>query len=187
MGVGVVIRGLVVRVEVVGSKLYYNRSFLTCNCSPPSAVAPTFESDPVATDDHYVGSLIVVDEGAASTISLNVTSDPCPTVMWSFNDVPIPVDTTEYTITNPCDNGSVAAGAIYTFTLTIPSVTEATSGSYTAEFITEGVATSILASTYVTSPGRPGWFHITSKILLALALALALALILMCAVLVVSH
>ena len=108
----------------------------------------------MATDDRLVGSLIVVDEGAASTISLEVTSDPCPTVMWSFNNVPIPVDTTEYTITNPCDSGSVAAGTIYTFTLTIPSVTEDTSGNYTAEFTTEGVATSTLASTYVTRPGN---------------------------------
>ena len=104
----------------------------------------------MATDDRLVGSLIVVDEGTPSTISLNVTSDPCPTVMWSFNDVPIPA---EYTITNSCDSGSVAAGAIYTFFLTIPSVTEATSGTYTAEFTTEGVAMSVLASTYVTSPG----------------------------------
>ena len=105
----------------------------------------------MATDDRLVGSLIVVDEGAASTISLNVTSDPCPTVMWSFNGMPVPA---EYTITNPCNSGSVAAGAIYTFSLAIPSVTEDTSGNYTAEFTTEGVATSTLASTYVTRPGN---------------------------------
>ena len=105
----------------------------------------------MATDDRLVGSLIVVDEGAASTISLDVTSDPCPTVIWSFNGMPV---SAEYTITNPCDSGSVVAGAIYTFSLTIPSVTEDTSGNYTAEFTTEGIATSTLASTYVTRPGK---------------------------------
>lgn len=127
---------------------------LTYNCAPHSTATPTVTNDPMATEDRLVGPFIVVDPNAERNISLGVTSDPCPTVMWSFQDVQIPDNTTDYTISNPCGSGSVVADATYTFTLTIPSVTGATSGRYTAEFTTEGVATSTLASTYVTIPGK---------------------------------
>lgn len=106
----------------------------------------------MATTDHLVGSLIIQPSGTTNlVISLVVNFDPCPDVVWSFEGTPITEANVDYVLGSSCDIGS-SVDANYTFKLTIVTLTEATSGQYSAELSNVGGST--IASTYVTLPGE---------------------------------
>ena len=99
----------------------------------------------MATSDYMVGYYIVASLNASNvTVTVDVTSDPCPTVQWSINGTNISDDSPDYSSINgtniddyyiyndPCQNGSSSSS--YSFTITIASLTPATSGSYSAVF-----------------------------------------------------
>ncbi len=77
------------------------------------------------------------------------TCDSCPSVQWSVNGTSISTSA-DYTISDPCND--ITTTSPYTFTLTIATLTQDTSGDYTAVF-------SLLSATerlelFITIPGK---------------------------------
>ena len=89
-------------------------------------------TNPTAVSD-MMGTYIVASPGTLNvTVTVEVSSDPCPAVQWSINGTAISNVSPNYYVNDPCRNGS--SSSPYTFTITIASLTPATSGSYSAVF-----------------------------------------------------
>ena len=107
----------------------------------------------MSTIDDIVGSLIFQPSNTTNqVISLIVNSDLCPIVLWSFEGTPITEANSDYILSDPCGIDAGVGDNVYTFNLTIVTLTEATSGQYTAEF--SHLVGSTITSTYVTLPGE---------------------------------
>ena len=107
-------------------------------------------TNPDAVADRLVGTLIVQPEDTANfAVMVTVTSDPCPTVQWSFEDTDIS-NGDMYQVDDPC--AVEAAQSPYTYTLTITNLNSTTSGQYSAVFSHLGGSTT-LPRLYVTVPG----------------------------------
>ena len=106
----------------------------------------------MARSDRLVGTYIV---GAVGTTNLPITveveSDPCPQVQWSFNGTSISSTDPMYTFDQPCDDQS--AQSPYTFQLTIANLTSANSGEYSATFDNGHNQPTPLPDLFVTVPG----------------------------------
>ena len=104
-----------------------------------------------ATNDRDVGALIVSANGSTVMFSVDVVSDPCPSIEWRFNGTQLGPSNSTFNYNDPC----TAPGALspnWTFTLAV-ELTAATSGPYTATF-TNIAGTTELPPTYFTIPGR---------------------------------
>lgn len=104
-----------------------------------------------AFDDRDLGALIVRENGSDITFSVDVTADPCPTIAWSFNGVPLGPSNATFRYDNPCSQGGVVSPN-FTFTLRVPVLTEDTSGPYSAN-LTNMAGTTTLPKAYITVPG----------------------------------
>ena len=107
-------------------------------------------TNPDAVADRLVGTLIVQPVDIANfAVTVMVTSDPCPTVQWSFDGSDISAGDM-YQVDDPC--ADEAAQSPYTYTLTIANLNLTTSGEYSAVFSHLGGSTT-LPRLYVTVPG----------------------------------
>jgi hypothetical protein len=105
----------------------------------------------MATNDRLEGVVIVADPGTPNVVvTVEVTSDPCPDVEWSFGSSTIGDNSPDFTFNNPC---VPELSSPYTFTLTIASLTSATSGLYSAEF-SNFFRSTPLPRLLVTVPGK---------------------------------
>lgn len=107
-----------------------------------------------AMEDRLEGTLIVKPFGTLSqVITTMVTSDPCPSVQWSFHgrnhQLNITNGSTGFMLNDPCVNETNP----YYFTLTIGNLTADTSGQYSAVFTILNQAV-ILPRLFVTVPGE---------------------------------
>lgn len=103
------------------------------------------------TEDYLVGALLIADPGTEGvSVTVNVHSDPCPTVQWSFNGMPISLTDSRYTISNPCNDSGYSLDTI--FLLSIAQHTSSTSGEYTAVFSHSGGSSA--TTIYITVPGK---------------------------------
>ena len=103
-----------------------------------------------AVDDRDVGALIVRSNGDTVMFSIDVVSDPCPSIEWHFNGTQLGPSNSTFNYNDPC----TAPGALspnWTFTLAV-ELTAATSGPYTATF-TNIAGTTQLPLAYFTIPG----------------------------------
>ena len=103
-----------------------------------------------AVDDRDVGALIVRSNGDTVMFSVDVVSDPCPTIEWRFNGTQLGPSNSTFNYNDPC----TVPGALspnWTFTLAV-ELTAATSGPYTAIF-TNIAGTTELPPAYFTIPG----------------------------------
>ena len=120
-------------------------------------VKSLLRTNPEALDYRIVGTLIVQPENTANfVVMVSVTSDPCPSVQWSFNSADIS-NGAVYQVDDPCSDE--AAQSPYTYTLTIAELVSITSGEYSAVFSHSGGSTT-LPRLYVTVPGisvNGGW------------------------------
>ena len=107
-------------------------------------------TNPTAVRDHIEGTVIVADSGTPNVIVVvEVASDPCPEVQWSINGTNITNGSADYFFNNPCGGNS----SPYNFTITIASLTLATSGQYSAVF-SHLAGSTTLPGLYVTIPCR---------------------------------
>jgi hypothetical protein len=105
----------------------------------------------MATNDRLEGVVIVADWGTPNVVvTVEVISDLCPEVGWRFGSSNIGDNSPGFTFNNPC---VLDSSSPYTFTLTIASLTSATSGLYSAEFRHFAGSTS-LPRLLVTVPGK---------------------------------
>ena len=104
-----------------------------------------------AFDDRDLGALIVQDNGSDVTFSANVIADPCPSITWIFNGIPLGPPNATFRYDNPCTQGRVVSPN-WKFTLRVPVLTEDTSGPYSAN-LTNMAGTTPLHSAYITVPG----------------------------------
>ena len=103
----------------------------------------------MAASDRIEGTVIVADSGTPNvTVVVEVASDPCPEVQWSINGTIITDNSANYFFNNPCGVNS----SPYNFTITIASLTLATSGQYSAVF-SHLAGSTTLPGLYVTVPG----------------------------------
>ena len=106
-----------------------------------------------AFDDRDLGALIVQNNGTTVNFFVDVRADPCPDITWFFNGTPLGPSNGTFMYNNAC----AAADAMspnWRFTLTVPSLTEDTSGSYTASFSNRNGTTELPTPAYFTIPGR---------------------------------
>lgn len=104
----------------------------------------------MSIEDYLVGELLIVDPGTSDVnVIVNVHSDPCPTVQWSFNEMLISTDE-NYMVFNPCDDSE--HGTNNSFRLLITHHNLSTSGEYTAVFSHFGGSSA--TSIYITVPGK---------------------------------
>ena len=109
-----------------------------------------FTSTNLMVVSDIVGPYISADSGTANLmVTLDVVSDPCPSVRWGFDGTDITNDSPGYSINNPCGGGSTPP---FTFTITIANLTSATSGRYSAVFSNPAFG-STLFHLVVTIPG----------------------------------
>ena len=113
-------------------------------------IEQVWNSNNMIIEDSLIGLLLITDGFNSPAVIISVYSDPCPTVQWMFNGIPISTDS-NYIVSNPCNNEH---GLTTDFTLSIITRhTMSRSGRYTALFShIGGSATS--PSIYITVPGK---------------------------------
>ena len=103
-----------------------------------------------ALDDRNLGALIVRNNGSIVNFSLDVMGDPCPGVVWIFNDIMLGSSNNTFMYNNPC-RAVDDRNSIWTYTLNV-LLTLKTSGKYSANF-TNIAGTAFLLRAYFTVPG----------------------------------
>ena len=104
-----------------------------------------------AFDDRDLGALIVRDSGSDVTFSVDVVADPCSSITWIFNGIPLGSPNATFSYDDPCSQGGVMS-TNWRFTLRIPFLTEDISGPYSAK-LTNMAGTTTLPNVYITVPG----------------------------------
>ena len=108
------------------------------------SIVPLVMTNPTATMDRIVGTLLVANPGIKNVaVTVVVNSDPCPSVEWSFASSPIPQSA------NPCSGVSP-----FTFTLTIGVLLANNSGEYYATFDNGFGGVAQLPNLVVSVPGK---------------------------------
>lgn len=125
------------------------------------SIVPLVMTNPMATTDRRVGTLLVANPGTRNVkVTVAVNSDPCPSVEWTFAGSPIP----QRANANPCRGVSP-----FTFTLTIGILRTNNSGKYSAIFNNSFGGVIQLPSLVISIPGKTSnkveSLHGSSKIL----------------------
>ena len=109
-------------------------------------------ADIMAVEDRLEGIVIVADPNTANlTVTARVTSDPCPTVQWSFQGDTIEANSNDFSFDDPC--AATDQSSPYIFNLTITNLTAETSGQFSAVFAHHG-GNVTLPGLFVTIPGQ---------------------------------
>ena len=122
--------------------------------SPPLTVLPHVQQYNFtkldAFDDRDLGALFVRSNASTVVFPVEVVADPCPTIQWFFNGIPLTISNSTFMFNNPC-MASGGQNPYWTFTLEVLLTTE-TSGNYTAN-LTNIVGSTLLPKAYFTVPG----------------------------------
>ena len=139
--------------HVDGDKIYQYLLFLLSVYSPTAKaqILPYNFTTLNAFDDRDLGALIVRNSGSDATFLVDVKADPCPSISWSFNGIPLGQPNATFTYNDPCTQGG-SMSPNWRFTLRIPVLTEGTSGPYSAN-LTNMAGTTTLPKAYITVPG----------------------------------
>ena len=116
-----------------------------------------------AADDRDVGALFTRASGSIVSFSVDVVAYPCPSIEWTFNGTLVTIDDMPLIAFNdPCveDAGNLQMNWTYILNVTI---TEATSGSYSAELNNTAGTTQLPKPVYFTVPGIIGKIASYSK------------------------
>ena len=105
-----------------------------------------------AFDDRDLGALIVQDNGTTVNFFVDVVADPCPDITWFFKGVQLGPGDSMFIYNNACSVAD-ARSPNWRFTLSVPVLTEDTSGSYTASLTNIAGTTQLTTSAYFTIPG----------------------------------
>ena len=106
-----------------------------------------------AFDDRDLGALIVRENGTQVAFFVDIIADPCPDITWFFNGTQLGPSNDTFVYNNACA-AMDARSPNWRFTLTVPSLTEDTSGSYTATFTNIRGTTELPTPAYFTIPGK---------------------------------
>ena len=106
-----------------------------------------------AFDDRDLGALIVQENATQVDFFVDIVADPCPDITWFFNGAQLGTSNDTFMYNNACA-AMDARSPNWRFTLTVPLLTEDTSGSYTATFINIAGTTELPTPVYLTIPGK---------------------------------
>lgn len=116
----------------------------------PIYIEPLLTTNPEVVVDKYLGSLLLVSplNMGLSLIAVVMDPDICPSVQWIFNGTNIPTTEFMVTVNDPCDGVSP-----YEYQISIPSLTQMTSGFYSAIFDDGLTEPTVQPKVFVTVPG----------------------------------
>ena len=120
------------------------------NFSALPTVQPLNFTDLGALYDRDFGALIVRSNVSNVSFSVDVVADPCPDVVWIFNNTALGPSNNTFMYNNPCIAVD-GRNSIWTYTLNVILTLE-TSGQYLANF-TNIAGTALLPMAYFTIPG----------------------------------
>ena len=106
-----------------------------------------------AFNDRDLGALIVQGDGTTVNFFVDVEADPCPDITWFFNGVQLGPSNSTFTYNNACAVVDPRSPN-WRFTLSVPVLTEDTSGTYTASLTNIAGTTPLTTSAYFTIPGK---------------------------------
>ena len=105
-----------------------------------------------ATDDRDVGALFTREAGSIVSFSVDIVAYPCPSIEWTFNGTLITTSDEMITFNDPCVDETESLQVNWTFTLNV-TLTNATSGNYSAELNNTAGTIQLPKSVYITVPG----------------------------------
>ena len=103
-------------------------------------------------DDRDLGALIVRPNSSTLSFSMDVVADPCPSIVWNFNGTALRTNDA-IAFNNPCTEQSMRLSLSWTFMLNV-TVSNATSGSYSAILSNIAGTTQLPKPVYITIPGN---------------------------------
>ena len=155
----------IVKISIIYNKIWFRESLNFIFLPVQPEVVPYNFTELGAFDDRDLGALIVQNNATIVNFFVDVRADPCPNINWFFNGTQFGPSDETFMYSNPC----IAADARspnWRFTLTVPLLTEDTSGSYTASFTNIAGTTKLPTPVYFTIPGRCSIYTLSFSLLI---------------------